>query len=313
MFDVAHVGILVADVIAKTVDTIPGKGKLGLINSLDLRNGGCAMTAAVNMATIGRSTAILGKIGKDGFGSYLKGVLQEAGVDTNGLIEDEKAATSASVALVDGGGERTFLHCRGANAEFTEEDIDYTVIGKANIVFVAGTMLMPAFDGRPCATFLQKARAMGKITTLDTAWDATGSWMKTLAPCMPHIDYFLPSYEEAVCFAGGKEDPEDIAKCFFDMGVKTVVIKLGAEGCFLKEHKDAGGIRIPAYKVDAVDTTGAGDSFCSGFLTGLAMNLPLKDCCELGMATGALCVTATGATTGMKPYAEILSFMASRR
>ena len=311
-FSVAHIGILVADVIAKPVDTIPERGKLGLVEGLSLANGGCAMTAAVNMATIGLKTALIGKIGRDGFGSYLTGVLQDAGVNIDGLVVQNGAATSASVALIDSGGERTFLHCQGANAEFCEQDIAYDIIKKSGIVFVAGTMLMPAFDGAQCKTFLEKAKALGKTTALDTAWDSKGRWMELLAPCLPYVDYFMPSYEEAVCLAGDLTDPEAIATLFFEKGVTTaVVIKMGKDGCFIKESLHSAGYSLPAYThIVPVDTTGAGDSFCSGFLSGLSLGRPLVDCGKLGNAAGAHCVMATGATRGMRPLDVLDAFIA---
>jgi len=308
MTDVACIGILVADIIAKPVDSIPGKGLLGLLDGITLHNGGCAMSASIGMSKIGLKTAILGKVGNDGFGEYLKKVLTENNINTAGLVTDNGNQTSASVVLSDSGGERTFLHCTGANGTFCADDVNWKAIEDSKIVFVAGTMLMDAFDGEPCADVLKRCKEMGKTTVLDTAWDSKGRWMEVLRPCMPYIDVFLPSYEEAAELGGETELPK-LANVFFNNGVKQVAVKLGGKGCYLRESKDADGITLPAYTVNAIDATGAGDAFCAGFITGLTKGMSFTDCGRFACATGAHCVSAMGATNGIKSYEEILKFM----
>ena len=153
---------------------------------------------------------------------------------------------------------------------------------------------------------------MGKVTVLDTAWDSKGRWMQVLKPCMPYIDVFMPSIDEAIELAGGETDPVKIADYFFSLGVSKVVIKLGSKGCYLRETIDADGIIIPCFKVQAVDTTGAGDSFCAGFLTGMAKGLSFEECGKFANAVGAHCVQAMGASTGILSYDEIRSFITAQ-
>lgn len=308
MDEICCIGILVADVIVKTVDQMPSKGKLGLVNRMDLFSGGCAMNAAIDMAKIGLKVSLVGRIGNDGFGAFLKNSLIAEGVSVEGLVTDYENQTSASVVLSASDGERTFLHCLGANAKFCEKDVSLEIIDKANVVFAAGSLLMPSFDGHPCAHILEYAKKRGKITVLDTAWDSTGRWMTALEPCMKHIDYFMPSYEEAVALSGYKE-PGDIAGAFMAMGARNVVIKLGIGGCHIKTA-DGLEMTLPSYdRIKAVDTTGAGDSFCAGFITGLVKGWSVVECARFANATGTHCVMKTGATTGIKPLADIQEFM----
>jgi sugar/nucleoside kinase (ribokinase family) len=309
MYDIACVGILVADAIAKPVEKIPAKGKLELVDTLTLFTGGCAANACVDMSKIGINVALIGKIGNDGFGKFMKNSLKDEGIHIEGLITDENGATSASLVIVTADGERSFIHCLGSNATFSEKDIDYSIIENSKLVFVAGTMLMTAFDGVDCAKFLKRCKEMGKVTALDTAWDSKGRWMNVLAPAMPYIDYFLPSYEEAVELSGGKTDPEEIADTFLKMGPHTVVIKLGKDGCLIKT-KQGEKLITPTYnRIKPVDTTGAGDSFCAGFLSALVKGKSLSDCGKFANAVGTHCVMANGATTGIKSEAEILKFI----
>lgn len=308
MFDVTCIGILVADAIARTVDGLPESGKLQSIDKIELFTGGCATSASIDMSRLGLNVAIIGKIGNDGFGQFMSAALKDEKVNIEGLKADDSIGTSASIVTVDSNGERSFLHYFGANAEFGINDIDYSIIQNSRIVFVAGTMLLPKFDGIQCAEFLKKAKEMGKYTVLDTAWDSKGRWMNVLEPCMKYIDLFIPSIEEAAMLSG-KEEPEEMADTFLAMGVKTAVIKLGKKGCFIKGLNGEKHL-IPTYtKIKAVDTTGAGDSFVAGFLTGLTKGWNLYECGKLANAVGTHCVMAAGASTGIKSLDETLRFM----
>ncbi len=308
MIDIACVGILVADVLTKTVDKFPKKGLLEQVDSIELFSGGNAMTASINIKKLGLETAIIGKIGNDAFGEFLEGCLDKAGVNINGLSKDKNTQTSTSVLFSDKDGERTFFHCVGANGTFSYDDVNWDVIEESKIVFVTGTYLLNTFDGEQTAKFLKKCKEMGKVTALDVCWDAKGKWGELLNDAMPYIDIFMPSIDEAVMIAG-KDEPKEIADVFFKRGVSKVVIKLGKDGCYVRESKDSEGIIIPSYKVKAVDTTGAGDSFCSGFLSAYAKGKSFLECAQFANATGAHNVMAKGATTGIKSYDEIEKFM----
>jgi len=309
MADVTCLGILVADVVGKPIDSYPDRGKLMLVDRMELHTGGCAANTGISLAKIGIDTAVIGKVGDDGFGDFMILALERNGIDCAGVARDNEAATSATMVMVHGDGERTFIHYIGANATLTEADVNFDVIAKSKIVHVAGTFLMPAFDGEPTARVLKKAKEMGKITSIDTCWDSRGNWMKLLEPCLPYVDYALPSIEEArMCT--GKHEPEDVAKVLMDKGVKTVALKMGDQGCYIKSADTE--LRIPIYCVDAIDALGAGDAFAAGFLAGVANGWDLERTGKFANATGAFCVTALGATTGVKEQSLIEAFIADR-
>lgn len=306
---VACVGIMVADVIVEPVANYPEKGILELVNSITMHNGGNAMTAAINLTKLGIEASMVGMVGDDMFGEFLKGKLKDAGVDTSAVKVSDKVQTSASVLMIDKTGERSFFHCKGTNAVMVSSDIDYSAVDKCDMVFVTGTFLMDSFDGKETMEFLKRCKEMGKTTFLDVCWDANGNWGKLLDMSMPYLDFFMPSIDEAVCIAG-KEDPEDIADVFNAKGVKNVVIKLGSKGSYLrKEGETKGKIFKPFYVDNPVDTTGAGDSFCSGFLASYATGMELEDCMVFANAVGSHCVTAKGATNGTKSFEETIDFI----
>ncbi|MBR2926774.1 MAG: carbohydrate kinase family protein [Clostridia bacterium] len=307
---VACVGILVADVIVP-LDGYPESGHLMPVDSITVHNGGNAMTAAINLTRLGVEATLVGKVGADAFGSFLLRRLEEERVNPRGVQIDKAVQTSASVVLLERSGERSFLHCKGANASFCLADIDFDVIAENDVVFVTGTYLMDTFDGEQTVAFLKRCREMGKTTVLDVCWDASGRWGELLCDAMPYIDYFLPSIDEAKRIAQC-EDLDKMAEFFFQKGVGTVCIKCGSKGAYLRENARDAGEMLPCYPVRrVVDTTGAGDSFCSGFLSALARGLDTRSCVKVGNATGAHCVMAKGATAGIVSFDEILAFLAS--
>lgn len=313
MKKVACVGILVADVIVEKVEKYPEKGVLEPVNSITVHNGGNAMTAAINIRKLGVESCLIGMVGDDVFGTFLKNKLLTSGVDTRGIKVSNEVQTSASVLMIDKNAERSFFHTRGTNAAFSESDIDYAIIDECNAVFVTGSFLMDQFDGEQTMNFLRKCKEMGKTTFLDVCWDATGRWGELLDMSMPYIDYLMPSIDEAVCIA--KEDnPEKIADVFVSKGVKNVIIKLGSKGSYLRKEGESEGKIFPPFHIEnPVDTTGAGDSFCSGFLAAYIRDKSIEECMLFGNAAGACCVTEKGATTGILSYEETLEFINNRK
>ncbi|HLV79953.1 MAG TPA: carbohydrate kinase family protein, partial [Chthonomonadaceae bacterium] len=125
MPDVTCVGIVVADVVGKPIERFPERGKLELVDRIELHPGGCAANTGIGLARLGVETAIIGKVGADGFGDFLIRCFESAGIDAEGVTRDPKAATAATMVLVHGDGERSFLHYLGANATFRREDIAF--------------------------------------------------------------------------------------------------------------------------------------------------------------------------------------------
>lgn len=308
MADVVCLGILVADVVGKPVENLPERGKLALVDRMELHTGGNAANTGIALGKIGVDTAVIGKVGDDGFGDFMVSRLQKNNIDTRGVVRDQTEATSATMVMVHADGERSFIHYIGANATLEEDDVDFGLIQGSKILHVAGSYLMPGIDGEPTARILKKGREMGLITALDTCWDSKGRWLSLLEPCLPYIDYFLPSIEEAKLITG-KNTPGEIADFLLDSGVKVVGLKMGEEGCYIRARDTE--IRIRPFKVECQDAVGAGDCFVAGFLTGIVQGWDLERTGRFANGVGALCVTALGATTGIRSLAETEQFIAT--
>jgi sugar/nucleoside kinase (ribokinase family) len=303
MTDVVCLGILVADVIARPVDELP-HGAVALMDEVSLYGGGCALNTATALTRLGSSAAVVGKVGEDTFGNFLVELLEERGLDATGVLRDPDTPTAATVVLVDGDGERSFLHLPGANGALRADEIPRDIVYGAGALHVAGALVMPALDGAPTGELLEDARARGVRTSLDTVFDASGRWDRVL-PSLPHLDLLTVGAAEATGITG-EDDPARAAAWLRDRGVREVAVKLGAYGCHVAGEEFEG--HVPAVPVEAVDGTGAGDAFVAGLLHGLLSGWALEDAARLGNAAGACAVTAVGATEGLRDLEGTLAF-----
>jgi sugar/nucleoside kinase (ribokinase family) len=300
MTDVVCLGILVADVIARPLDELPQRGALDLVDEINLRGGGCALNTASALVKLGLSAAIAGKVGADPFGDYVLAVADERGVDRRAVVRDAAAPTSATVVLVSSAGEQTFLHVPGANGQLTADELDLELLFAGRALHIGGALVMDGLDGEPFAKILADAKSLGLLTSVDPVWDATGRWERLL-PLLPYVDLATPNLAEAEAITGA-EGAEGAAQRLHYLGAAEVVIKLGADGCFVH-----GLGRIEPVRVETVDGTGAGDAFAAGLLYGRLAGWPLERAARLANAAGALATTAVGAAEGVRGLEETVA------
>ena len=304
--DVLCLGIFVADALAKPITRMPDWRQLELIDRVELHTGGCANNTGTGLARLGLHVGCAGKVGNDGFGDFILKHLATEGINTDGMRRDDKNGTSFTFVMIAPNGERAFFHYMGANGAFTYEDVDFSVVQTAGILHIAGSFIMPGLDGEPTARVLKKAKELGITTCLDTVWNGTIDTYATLKPSLEHLDYFLPSIDEAKLMTR-MESPQDIAAFLLDQGVGTVGLKMGAEGSYIRMRDTE--LYIPAFKIDVVDTSGAGDAWIGGFLGGICLGYDLEEAGRLGSAMGALCASEIGTTAGLKSLDDTLAFM----
>jgi sugar/nucleoside kinase (ribokinase family) len=305
--DVLCLGLVIADVLVKLKCPHTSFDEdLTIVNQIKLFSGGNALNTALALAKLGMNTGILGKLGCDYLGNFLINAMKEHGCDIRGIREDPNVNTSATIALVKPDGQRNFLHYSAASSSLNEEDVDFNLISKSKILHIGGTFLLPGLDGKPMADILKNAQKRNVMTSLDVSWDPYGKWMQKLEPCLRYVDIFLPNLEEGVRLTG-KEKPREVADVLLSYGIRTVGLKLGDKGCYLKTGNEE--FTLPAFKIKTVDLTGAGDSFIAGFLTGMSKGFSVERSGMLANAVGAMCISALGATDGVKTFKETLDFM----
>ena len=300
-------GILVADVIGRPIDAIPAAGALALVPSITPHIGGCAANTGIGLGKLGVETWVAGKVGRDGFGDFVRAELEKSGA-RGAIAVDPDAPTSATMVLVRADSERTFLHCTGANATFDLSDFDLDLLDGADLLHIAGHGLMPRFDGAQCAQLLQSARERGLKTSLDTAGAPDAHWCQQLRPCLPLLDYFVPSLHEAAPLFPDETTPAALAGRLLDAGVGVVALKMGERGSYVSDGRQS--YRVPSFAVAALDATGAGDAFAAGFLCGVLRGFDLETCARLANAAGACCVTQVGTIAGYRSLPETLDFIA---
>ncbi len=305
---IACIGSVTTDILVKPADAIPAPGVLQYVDNVQMLVGGCASNAAMDMAIMGIPSELLCLVGEDNFGNFVKSAASQKGVGIQGVRTRAGVPTTGSVVCIGSTGERSFLYSPGSTSDFTLDDVDDAVLDTCDIIFVAGALLLTKFDGEPCAKLMKRMQEAGKFTVMDTAWDSENVWLPKIEAVLPYLDLFMPSYDEAVKLTG-EEDPDRIADFFFDKGVKTVIIKLGSKGALICESRTE-RYELPTYRsVKPVDTTGAGDSFCAGFLSGLAMGWNYRKSAQFANAVGTHCIMAIGANGAISKVDDILAFM----
>jgi sugar/nucleoside kinase (ribokinase family) len=292
-------GSAVFDILIKvSSDRLP-IGVLGLVDSFSTAEGGPALRTGRVLAGMGVETRLIIPTGDDLFGYSFHQTVPAPHLEVEWI--DSELPTSTSMVLVDRVGERTMLHDIGADASITAEAIEQRMAG--GFLHVGGGLVLPGLDdpdGAPLAGLFARARAAGIHTSLDVVHDSTGRWARVV-PALRHTDLFIPSLIEVSAITG-IADPVPAAAALRELGVRFAIVTDGPRGAWV-DHDDFRG-HVPAFRVDTIDTTGAGDAFTGGVLLGLVHGLGAQAAARLGAALGALATTTIGTFSGPADPAE---------
>lgn len=305
-YDCLCAGIIVADHVCDPIDHIPVPGELILSERMHLSIGGCASNAAVDLATLGRNVAVVGKVGNDVFGRYVSEALEAAGVRCEHIVASETNQTSSSMVINTQGKDRRFIHTIGANAEFTGAEVTDALLKQTKVLYLGGYCLMDALTAENAAALFEKARNAGVTTVLDVVIPEPGDYWSRLEPVLPFTDVFCPNDDEADLITD-LGDPLQQAREFQKAGAKTVIVTCGEAGAVVFAENER--FHSGCFEVDYVDGTGSGDAFIAGFIHGLLAGGDLRECVRAGSALGASCVRSTGATTGVFTADELEAFL----
>lgn len=309
MAKVVSLGVHILDILGRYVTRIPDGQHIDLIEQIRLTVAGTAAGTAVDLAKLGADVTAIGAIGEDELGNFVENTMQRYGIHTANLRRKSSAQTSATMLPIRPNGDRPALHVLGTNGELEESDIDLDVVAQADFLHLGGTFLMPKLDGEPSARILEHAKANGVTTTLDVLAVERPDLLEVIAPCLPFVDYFMPGLEEAVMISG-LSDRSEVIRFFLDRGVGHTVFKMGAQGSSVAS-READEIRIPAYAVEMVDSTGCGDAYCAGFIVGLSKGWSVEEAARLGSACGSLVATGLGSDAGITDLERTIEFMQS--
>ncbi len=303
--DVACVGLTILDILGRPIDHIPEGGAVSLVDDIRLTAAGTAAGVAVNCAKLGLRTLLVGAIGEDEKGDLLLALAKRDGIDTSAVRRLSGFPTSATMLTIRSNGDRPAFHRLGASNFLALDSSDYDTVLAVKFLHLGGVGALPQLDGQATADLLAAAKARGCTVTCDLIAPSMGT-LDALKAALPHVDYFMPSLEEAAQISE-REEPADVARFFMDLGAKACVFKWGSRGSYLAT-KD-GHRRIPAFKVDVVDTTGCGDSYCAGFIAGLHRGWPIDEACRLASATAGLVATGLGTDAGVVNAEQTIAAM----
>ena len=284
--------------------------------------GGAPANVVCMAAKLGASTGFIGKIGKDMFGNYLKGILEERKVDTRGLILDKDFSTTLAFVKNGSHGERDFVFYRKNSADLNMKfsEVNLKLIDECKIFHFGALSLTAEPSKSATINAVEYAKAKGKIISYDPnwrpiLWRSKEQAVQAMKNVLRYVDIIKVSEEELQIITDCGNLLPAIAK-LLNMGIKIVCITQGAKGCIIATKSSVE--LYPAYKVDSVDTLGSGDSFLGGFLYKLLEKS--KDITELtsdelyemsdfANACGAITSMEHGAIPAMPDLKEVEEFM----
>lgn len=282
--EIVVVGSLNRDLTVE-VARLPVAGETVLGSSHRWDSGGKGANQAVAAARLGRSVAMVGRVGDDDAGEALVAGLDAEGVDTSGVLREPDAGTGLAVIVVDGSGENQIVVSPGANSQLLPGDLPADLLRSAALVLLQLEI--------PVETVAAAARLAGGTVVLNPA-PATELPDELLA----HVDVLVPNRTELAALAGDGE-PEAQAR---RLG-RPVVVTLGAAGALVVQGGEA--TRVPAPVVDAVDATAAGDAFCGALADGLVQGLDLVAATHRAVAAGGVAASRPGAQASLPTRGDV--------
>ncbi|MEV5337574.1 ribokinase [Streptomyces sp. NPDC052676] len=294
-YDLLVVGSANADLVIG-VERRPGPGETVLGSDLAVHPGGKGANQAVAAARLGARTALLARVGDDAHGRLLLDAQRAAGVDTAGVLVGG-APTGVALITVDPSGDNSIVVSPGANGKLSPADI------RAAGGLLHASRVVSAQLEIPLETVLEVVRTLppGTRFVLNPS-PPRPLPQEVLAACDPLI---VNEHEARVLLgeAGVSDVPEDWARLLLARGPRSVVVTLGARGALVASAE--GMARVPSVKVEAVDTTGAGDAFTAALAWRLGSGEPLADAAAYAARVGAAAVTRAGAQESYPTAAEV--------
>lgn len=299
MSGVVVIGELNVDAVATGLAQEPKLGLEIIAEDFQLTLGSASAIFASGVAKLGHEVTFVSKVGRDDFGDFCLEALRANGVPVRHVLRDPAVKTGITLALSTRR-DRALVTYLGAISSLRYEDVRPSLLkGRSHLHLTSYFLqegLRPSF-----ARLFREARAAGLSTSFDPNSDPTSSWGEELWEVLAHTDIFFLNRDEALGLTRAR-DTRGALKALGER-VPCAVIKQGAKGAVA--IMDGSVANAPGFKVDALDTTGAGDTFAAGFVTARLEGLSLEECLRRGNACGALSTLKAGGTAN-QPGREAL-------
>ncbi|NED42257.1 carbohydrate kinase family protein [Amycolatopsis sp. SID8362] len=286
MTGIVVVGDAALDVIARHDKPLPHGGDARA--KIRFTGGGSGANTALWLRHLGAETTLLARIGNDPGGRLIRAELEAAGVRCAFAVDDE-APTCCVVVMVDGSGQRSMLADRGANQRFAPEDVTPEALAGASHLHLSGYVLLDPPSRAAGLAALAAAREAGLTTSVDPQAAAHITDPAAFLDDVRGVDLLMPNTEELVALTGSA-DPVSAKELLGAVG--AVVVTAGLDGASWVNHD--GVTSVPAVEAECVDSTGAGDAFDAGVLTGWLAGESTVDVLRHGTRLGALAVGKVG-------------------
>lgn len=304
------IGLILQDLLIKGVNALPKHWEETIAGTTSFSDtGGGAANSARTFGRLGADVAIIGRVGCDSIGRMICDSFRNDNVSIEHLVHVPNESSGISSALVRDDGQRCFATVRGCNKTFCIDDFKDIDFSHYDYVHINGYFQFPALEPNMPA-LLKEAKEKGCIVSFDTAsWDPSGRWFTTIQPFARYIDYFFAN--ENQLFALTKTDNlDDAANFLLSEQVKNVIAKCGEQGSILYDSK-MNTTRVGAFTRNAIDTTGAGDSFDAAYMIGVSKGWSPKKCGAFANTVAGLNCEKLGATSGVPSYNDAIHAMES--
>lgn len=300
--DVLCIGIACVDVLIKGADlTASFENESIHADSVTMAVGGDAANEAIVLSNLGHDTQLMCGIGSDGVGRFIREYVEKSGVDMKSSIEKQDGESAINLIIVHSDGQRNFINSGVPEAACFSPDI--SSIKDVRVVSMGSLFLPPFHNPDICLKTARAAKEEGAILCADVIV-LPDSRLSQIGDALSYVDYIFPNQEEAQMLTG-ETILEEIADVFLNYGVKNVIIKTGKDGCYVKNADIEA--HVSTYAVpNMIDTTGAGDNFAAGFMSGLLQGMDIIECCRYASGVAAVAIQSFGATTGVKSRQQVL-------
>ncbi len=294
MKKVIVIGTFVADILLKEYDLNSVKmDNISFLGHCGINVGGNACNVAMDLRKMGIEVQAMGKVAGDEFGNYILNEMKAIGIDCSCMQRDESVNTGVSVIFIDNNGEKAILQYTGANNNlaFDERGIDEDI----DAAIITGLGLIPEIEDKllEITEFFAKK---GIPIIIDTSANTSNLMPKLNRKVLHNIDYIIINEREVLDLTQA-ESIDAAFEILRACGCHNLIVKVGERGAFFRGEKKS--FSKPGIKTVAVDTTGAGDAFLSGFTYALLNGSEVEACVEFANKMGARCVEAIGSTSNI--------------
>jgi sugar/nucleoside kinase (ribokinase family) len=299
-------GEINVDLVLQGYTEFPEPGKEVLVRDSELVLGSATAIMAMGLARLGTKVAFVGRVGDDVWGRYCLDEMAGRGIDLTRVIRGGDLKTGVTVSITHPR-DRALVTYLGAISALTGKDVPDSALAGLDHLHASSFFFQEGLRPDLPELFARAHRA-GLTTSLDTGFDPSGRWDGGLRETLRETDLFFPNEVELEALTGCADPAAGLRA--LENGRTRVVAKLGAHGAMSLDR--ASVVHVPAYAVQTLDTTGAGDSFNAGFLHRFLQGAPLVECLRLGAACGALSTRGLGGTAAQPTLQEAEALVHSR-